>query len=69
MFDEEDETEEGLDLPLIIFLLGSICAAGKEAFLSAVVGLFFCIFECFWHLGALGKARCLSVCGLTTVGL
>lgn len=32
MFDEKDEKEKGLDSPLIIFLLGCICVAVKEAF-------------------------------------
>ena len=37
--------------------------------LRAVVCIVFCILECFWHLGALCKVRCLSVYSLTTVGL
>lgn len=74
MFDEKDGTkkEKGLDLPQVIFLLLWICIAGKETnvcIFSAHVCFSFCKLECFWHLGALCKIRCLSVYGLTTVGL
>lgn len=48
-----------------------ICIARKEAVSVQFVCFyfFFSVLVCFWNLGALCKVRCLSVYGLTTVGL